>query len=32
MILIGAEAICSYGRDFDGVSEVECTEPEVMLS
>jgi uncharacterized protein len=30
--LIGAEAICSYDRDFDGVNEVKRIEPEDVLS
>ena len=29
--LIGADAICSYDRDFDGVEEIKRTEPESLL-
>ena len=29
--LIGAEAICSYDRDFDTVREVKRIEPEAVL-
>jgi predicted nucleic acid-binding protein len=30
--LIGAEAICSYDRDFDDVHEISRIEPEAVLS
>jgi uncharacterized protein len=29
--LIGAEAICSYDRDFDEVEEIKRIEPEAVL-
>lgn len=30
--LVGAEAICSYDRDFDAVKEVNRVEPAAVLS
>ena len=30
--LVGAEAICSYDRDFDGIKEVNRIEPQAVLS
>jgi predicted nucleic acid-binding protein len=29
--LVGADAICSYDRDFDGVMGLKRVEPEVVL-
>jgi uncharacterized protein len=29
--LIGADAICSYDRDFDGIREVKRVEPEAAI-